>query len=51
MYLRARDYGLRGLEVVHPQIVSDIELNPEQVLSATTVEDVPLLYWTAASWA
>jgi predicted anti-sigma-YlaC factor YlaD len=51
MYLRARDYGLRGLEVAHPQIVSDIERNPEQALSATTVEDVPLLYWTAASWA
>jgi len=51
MYLRARDYGLRGLEVLHPQITTDILRNPDQALSATTIGDVPLLYWTAAAWA
>ncbi|MCG6889999.1 MAG: TRAP transporter TatT component family protein [Gammaproteobacteria bacterium] len=51
MYLRARDYGLRGLEAAHPGITSGIRSDPEKVLPETSVEDVPLLYWTAASWA
>lgn len=51
MYLRARDYGLRGLEVQNHQFTTNILRNPDEALSTTTVEDVPLLYWTAAAWA
>jgi len=51
MYLRARDYGLRGLEVQHPQVTTTILRNPDEALSAATLEDVSLLYWTAAAWA
>jgi len=36
LYRRARDYGLRGLA--------------GKALAETSREDVPLLYWTAASW-
>ena len=50
MYLRARDYGLRGLAVNHASI-DNIRLEPEASVSTTTVDDVPLLYWTAAAWA
>lgn len=50
MYLRARDYGLRGLAVDHAEI-DRIRLEPEASVANATFEDVPLLYWTAASWA
>ena len=51
LYLRARDYGLRGLTVVHPPFREELLRNPQASLARTTVADVPLLYWTAASWA
>jgi len=51
MYLRARDYGLRGLEAAYPEIADTILIDPKASLSQTTIEDVPLLYWTAAAWA
>lgn len=51
MYLRARDYGLRGLQTTHPEIGESIGADPREALSKTTAEDVSLLYWTAAAWA
>ncbi|MGA9753229.1 MAG: TRAP transporter TatT component family protein [Acidobacteriota bacterium] len=50
LYLRARGYGLRGLEVRHRGFESALRSNPEGTASEAAVEDVPLLYWTAASW-
>jgi len=50
MYVRARDYGLRGLEVDHPEVMKTIYIDPDKALSQTTVDDVPFLYWTAAAW-
>ncbi len=51
LYLRARDYGLRGLEVKHPDFARELRQNPGKALQSTRSEDVPLLYWTAAAWA
>ena len=51
MYLRARDYGLRGLEAGHPGFVETIHRDPQGALSKTSTEDVALLYWSAAAWA
>ncbi len=51
MYLRARDYGLRGLALRQPQIRAQLADDPVAALSETVGEDVPLLYWTAAAWA
>lgn len=51
MYLRARDYGLRGLETTHVGIAETLGGSPHEALSKTTAEDVSLLYWTAAAWA
>jgi predicted anti-sigma-YlaC factor YlaD len=49
--LRARDYGLRGLEVRHPGFGKSLRDNPPAaVRRITSAKEVPLLYWTAASW-
>lgn len=51
MYLRARDYGLRGLEQSHKGISRSIREDAAAAVRMTTKKDVPLLYWTASSWA
>ena len=51
LYLRARNYGLRGLEVRHKGLERALRADPKQAVRVATVKDVPLLYWTAASWA
>jgi len=50
LYLRARDYGLRGLEVNHPDFARRLRTNPSAAVLRATREDVPLLFWTAAAW-
>lgn len=50
LYLRARAYGLRGLEVGHPGLTARLSTDPAAALAATRREDVALLYWTAAAW-
>ena len=51
LYLRARNYGLRGLEVRHPGFGQRLRQDPRQAVLETKRKDVALLYWTAASWA
>jgi predicted anti-sigma-YlaC factor YlaD len=51
LYLRARHYGLRGLEVSHPGFERALRAHPRPALRAAGRKDVPLLYWTAVSWA
>ncbi len=51
LYLRARGYGLKGLEVRLPSFEADLRPSAEGALEQTTAADVPLLYWTAAAWA
>lgn len=51
LYLRARDYGLRGLEVDYKDFETQLYNNPEKAIAQTDIGDVPLLYWTAVSWA
>ena len=50
LYLRARGYGLRGLEVKHPGFEQALRKNPKSAVKSATASDVPLLYWTAAAW-
>jgi predicted anti-sigma-YlaC factor YlaD len=50
LYLRGRDYCLRGLEVAQPGVVARLNRTPVEALASFTKADVPLLYWTAASW-
>ncbi|MBM3838446.1 MAG: hypothetical protein FJ398_10855 [Verrucomicrobia bacterium] len=51
LYLRARDYGLRGLDASHPGFTTALQQTPRQTARAAHTSDVPLLYWTAVSWA
>ena len=50
LFLRARDYGLRGLETTHPGFTAAINKDSQDAVKAAKRVDVPLLYWTAASW-
>lgn len=50
LYLRARGYCLRGMEVRFPGIGPRLLSDPVPALAKATKGDVPLLYWTAASW-
>jgi predicted anti-sigma-YlaC factor YlaD len=51
LYLRARDYGLRGLGLSGEATLIRLQTEPAKVLARTTREDVPLLYWTGVAWA
>jgi len=50
LYLRARDYGLRGLETKHRGFTALLNENPKSAVRMARAADVPLLYWTAVSW-
>ena len=51
LYLRARNYGLRGLEVAHAGFGKHLQTDPKGAAVMASSKDVPLLYWTAVSWA
>ena len=53
LYLRARDYGLHGLDLRHEGIASRLTgaRDLDAVVAPLNKDDVPLVYWTAASWA
>jgi len=51
LYLRGRDYGLRGLELAHPGLNVALRSNPQAALHLCQTADARLLYWTAVSWA
>lgn len=50
LFLRAREYGMRGLEGAHPGFREKLLADPMEAMAMAGKEDVPLLYWTAASW-
>jgi len=50
LYLRARGYGLRGLEAAHPGFTNALSANPRKAVAQMKKSDVPQLYWTAAAW-
>jgi predicted anti-sigma-YlaC factor YlaD len=50
LYLRAKDYGIRGLEAKHKNFAARLKENPAKALVGMKKADVPLLYWTALSW-
>jgi predicted anti-sigma-YlaC factor YlaD len=50
LYLRALDYGFRGLEVDLPDVRRRLREDPAHALDGAGKAQVPLLYWTAAAW-
>ena len=51
LFLRARNYGLRGLEGAHPGFEKNLRADPKAAVAAARRADVTLLYWTGAAWA
>ncbi len=49
LYLRARAYGMRALEVRYPGFGSALDNDPAAALARVRKRNVPLLYWTAAA--
>ena len=50
LYLRARNYGLRGLEVKHPGFGDRLKAKPKEAVKELKKSEAPLMYWTALSW-
>jgi predicted anti-sigma-YlaC factor YlaD len=50
LYRRARDYGVRGLAAERPGFERRLREEPRRAAAEIPPADVPLLYWTAASW-
>lgn len=51
LYLRARGYCFRAMNVRFGEKTSEaLLLKPDAVIAKARAADVPLLYWTAASW-
>jgi predicted anti-sigma-YlaC factor YlaD len=50
MYLRALDYGLRGLEVDVPGFRAQLRKDPAAAVAKLKKEQLPLAYWTANAW-
>lgn len=50
LYLRARDYGLRGLSVRESGLDTALRTEPKAAVQRLDKDEVPLMYWTAAAW-
>ncbi len=50
LYLRAKEFGLRGLEAKHRGFAQSLRENPKSAVRTAAAPDVPLLYWTAVAW-
>lgn len=50
LFLRARDYGLRDLELGYKGVGAELRANPDAAVKRFKVKDVPTLFWTAAAW-
>jgi tetratricopeptide (TPR) repeat protein len=50
MFIRARNYGLRGLELDHKGITQRLQTHPDQAAAEIRKAELPMLYWTAAAW-
>lgn len=51
LFLRARNYGLRGLALDNPTLPGQLDSNATAALAQVRKRDVPFLYWSAAAWA
>lgn len=49
LYIRARDYGLRGLDVHYDHFSERLAKDPKAA-ARVKKEDIDLLYWTGLSW-
>jgi predicted anti-sigma-YlaC factor YlaD len=50
LFLRGRDYCLRAMELRRSGVTTALQMDPDTALGWARAKDVPLLYWTGASW-
>ena len=50
LYLRGRDYGLRGLEARYPGIAQQLIVDTANAVARLEGRDLELVYWTGMSW-
>jgi predicted anti-sigma-YlaC factor YlaD len=50
LFLRARNYGLRALEISHPGISDSIIMDPFAAVRRADKKAVAALYWTGVAW-
>jgi predicted anti-sigma-YlaC factor YlaD len=50
LYLRAKGYGMRGLEVKHPGFADRLKANPKEAVKELKKSEAPMMYWTAIAW-
>ena len=51
LFLRARDHGLRNLQIKRPDFLSGLAQSPREAAATVEKRSVETLYWTAAAWA
>lgn len=51
LYIRGRNYAIRGLELEHPMFLENLTRDPEATLALMSEDDIPFLYWGGAAWA
>lgn len=51
LLVRARRYGLHGLEVMHPGFGERLGRDRDGAVAMLGAADVPLAYWTGSAWA
>lgn len=51
LYLRGRDYAVRGLNLEDPAFMENISRDTDGTLARVDQDDVAFLYWAAAGWA
>jgi predicted anti-sigma-YlaC factor YlaD len=51
LYLRARGYALRALDVRHPGFRDEFARAPQRALDRLDAEDAAALYWCSVAWA
>ena len=50
MYVRARDYCLRRVEIDYPGMTKRLQLDPDKAVLVFGREDVETMYWLGGSW-
>lgn len=51
LFLRGRDFALRGLETAHPGFKDLLRKNAKAALAKAGKDDLPFLYWGGMAWA
>lgn len=51
MFIRARSYGLRSIELKRPAFGANLVADPKKAVNQLGKADVPAAFWTGAAWA